>query len=89
MGCLRLVPKAINSLVNVQICTRKVPFHYKQEMTIPFLVLSGKHPMRPSEEDCGGHAMPDELWEMAQECWSMKPEDRPSIESLVRRLERS
>jgi hypothetical protein len=43
--------------------------------------------MRPSEEDCGGHSMSDELWEMALKCWVKEPSGRPSMESLLDTLE--
>jgi hypothetical protein len=71
-----------------QICTKRAPFHYvRVEMAIPPRVLSGEHPKRPTDEDCGGHAMPEDLWETALECWSMEPKDRPSTKILLEWLE--
>jgi hypothetical protein len=72
---------------NLQIFTRLVPFYYKAEKAIPFLVTRGKLPKRPSEDDCGGHPMPDHLWDMALECWSMQPNNRPNMQALLETLD--
>lgn len=41
--------------------------------------MSGKHPPRPSSDQCHGHPMSPRLWALAQRCWTHDPALRPKM----------
>jgi len=48
------------------------------------LVTRGGKPERPQE----GFAIPDDLWILAETCWAVEPNKRPSVDSIRRVLVR-
>ncbi|KAJ7113567.1 kinase-like domain-containing protein [Mycena epipterygia] len=68
-----------------EILTGKVPFHeFLNDMTVMFHVLDGKRPSQPNS--CSGTAALDGLWELLQDCWKEKPDQRPTAVQIVERL---
>jgi len=57
-----------------------VPFHKDTDLTVSMKVVEGKHPHRGVKFTAG-------LWEMLERCWVPTPNDRPSIEDVLRCLE--
>jgi len=58
-----------------------VPFHKDTDLTVSMkVVMKGEHPPR-------GVKFTKTLWGMLERCWASKPNDRPSIESVLRCLE--
>ena len=58
----------------------KLPFHNDTDITVSFKVVKGE---RPRREDM----FTDRLWGMLEWCWAPHPNDRPSIEDVLQRLE--
>jgi len=58
-----------------------IPFHKDTDLTV-FLkvVVKGEHPPQ-------GAKFAKSLWRMLERCWASKPDDRPSIEDVLRCLE--
>ena len=56
------------------------PFHKDTDLTVSMKVVDGKHPSQ-------GGKFTKSLWGMLEHCWAAKPNDRPSIEDVLRRLE--
>ena len=58
----------------------KPPFHEDADIAVFLKVVMGEH---PSRED--GFA--DSLWKTMEQCWTFQPNDRPSVEDVLRCLE--
>ncbi|KAJ7442744.1 kinase-like domain-containing protein [Mycena galericulata] len=67
-----------------------VPFgHLGKEMEILFAVFAADakgmpYPNRPIDK--AGNPMPNQLWELAQACWSLEPSERPLVPVLVKMI---
>ena len=59
-----------------------VPFHEVSDMAVFLKVVKGERPRR-------GAGFTDDLWEMMEQCWMPRPDDRPSVEDVLHRLEMS
>ena len=57
-----------------------LPFHKHTDLTVIMKVLEGEHPSR-------GVRFTESLWKMLELCWEPQPNDRPSIEDVLRGLE--
>jgi hypothetical protein len=51
-------------------------------------VTGGGSPAQPTPEQCRGYVLPDSLWALLKQCWSLAPEMRPSVHVLVDLLEK-
>jgi hypothetical protein len=71
-----------------QISTKKSPFwpDYQKDVLVCFMVTQGKTPRKPTDEECDGVPMSEELWSLAQDCWEIEAEQRPTIDSVLGRL---
>ena len=58
----------------------KPPFHEHRDITVSVKVLKGEHPPRGTE-------FTESLWELLKMCWAFQPNNRPSIEDILQRLE--
>ena len=56
------------------------PFHEHRDITVSVKVLKGEHPPR-------GAGFTGDLWKMLETCWAFQPNNRPSIEDVLQRLE--
>jgi hypothetical protein len=75
-----------NSLLD-QIFTRRLPFHELADVTVIVKVMDNVHPARPSQEECFGTILPDDLWHLILSCWDADAMGRPSIGDVIRVLE--
>jgi hypothetical protein len=69
-----------------QISTKKSPFHPTHENLIRDMVETGVEPNKPTDKDCEGVPMSEELWSLARDCWKMDAKQRPTIGSVLERL---
>ena len=58
----------------------KPPFHEDTDLAVFLKVMRG---VRPSRED----GFTDSLWKTMEQCWAFQPNDRPSVEDVLRCLE--
>ena len=56
------------------------PFHEYADITVFMKVLKGEHPSRGTE-------FTERLWEMLETCWALQPNNRPSIEDVLNRMD--
>jgi len=68
-------------MVIYEIISRNLPFHEHTDLTVFVKVLQGVRPPR-------GVGFTDDLWGMLELCWVPQPSARPSIEDVLRCLER-
>lgn len=66
-------------MVVYETITGELPFHNHREISISFKVIEGERP-------CRGVGFVDALWEMLEVCWAHHPNNRPSIEDILRCL---
>jgi len=59
-----------------------IPFHKDTDLMVFGKVLRGERPSR-------GARFTENLWEMLEQCWASQPNNRPSIEDVLRCLETS
>jgi len=57
-----------------------IPFHEDTDLTVSVKVLRGERPSR-------GARFTESLWEMLEQCWASQPNNRPSVEDVLRCLE--
>ena len=67
-------------MVIYEVISGKPPFYEDGEITASLKVLKGKHPRR-------GEGFMEGLWGMLEQCWTSRPNDRPSVEDVQRCLE--
>ncbi|KAK7677083.1 hypothetical protein QCA50_019981 [Cerrena zonata] len=71
--------------VCIELYTRQKPFpDIILDIQVTPHVIRGGCPVRPSCET--GQEMSEELWELAQSCWSKEPTHRPTISQVVQNL---
>ena len=56
---------------------------FRRDAQVLHAVCSGKKPVRPSKTNAW---FTDEVWNLLMDCWSDKPEDRPDITNVRKRL---
>lgn len=77
---VRRIPIQPLVLTTSQIFTGAVPFHeLSADVAVMYKVMQGDRPQRSSR-------IPDEVWNLMQECWKENPDERPSSEHVVFRL---
>jgi hypothetical protein len=70
-----------------QISTKAHPlFPDVRESVVFFRTIKGLIPTRPTQEECDGVLMSDDLWSLAVDCWAMYPKERPTIDNVLERL---
>lgn len=74
----------------VQVLTRQFPYH---ECTNDFQIFraltSGNLPTRPERDPATElDQIDDEMWELMNLCWALKPQDRPTFKQILQELER-
>ena len=67
-------------MVIYETITGNLPFHRDADLTVFMKVVEGERPPRRA-------GFTKSLWGMLELCWAHKPNDRPSIESVLRCLE--
>ena len=72
-------------MVVYEVLTGQVPFSRLSRYHAVAKVLRGERPERP--EGAEGQWFTDYVWSILGRCWEPKPNDRPSIEDVLRHLE--
>ena len=67
-------------MVIYETITGNLPFHRDADLTVSMKVVEGERPPRRAE-------FSKRLWGVLERCWAHKPNNRPSIESVLRYLE--
>jgi len=70
-------------MVIYEVLSGQRPFAQDKDFVVIQKVIEGKRPERPP-----GTRFTNELWGMLELCWNHKPCDRPSLETILKRLER-
>jgi hypothetical protein len=47
----------------------------------------GELPKRPTEPEVVANGLDDTLWDLLMDCWKADPQERPTIDQLIARLE--
>ena len=68
-------------MVMYEVLSGQIPFTKENGPAVIRKVLEGKRPERPPTLFTGG------LWEMLELCWKHRPQDRPSLKTLLQFLE--
>lgn len=74
------------AMVGVEVFTGRVPFEGLEHSVAAVRFFSGHRP-DISEENTPGVGLTQGMVKLLQECWDGKPNQRPPIESVVRRLD--
>ncbi len=77
----------VRILILLQLFTHEVPYaNIKRKIQLLFRKEHGLLPDRPQGEQVIKRGLDDSTWELLCECWSKNPEDRPSVNELVKKL---
>ncbi|KAF9647906.1 kinase-like protein, partial [Thelephora ganbajun] len=68
-------------MVMIEVFTGNVPFSNLATATAVTSIVFGKRPKRPSHP-----SLTDRLWALTQHCWKEKPQDRPQMGQVIKRL---
>jgi len=71
-------------MVILEVLSGKPPFPNYNGMTVMRKIVEGERPERPEGEE--GVWFTADLWEMLEQCWSLEPERRPTIDDVLRCL---
>lgn len=75
------------AMTSLEILTDEPPFGAKTRGTkIIQMIGTNKRPERASHPKLEEYEHRDEIWQLFEDCWKRKPEDRPSASEVVRRL---
>lgn len=69
-------------MVIYETITGKPPFYQYADLTVFTKVLAGERPIRLQ-------GFVESLWKMQRMCWKPRPGDRPTVEEVLRCLERA
>ena len=69
-------------MVILEVLSGEVPFAHLKDILVTGRVIEGEHPTRPE-----GGWFTDDLWKFLEQCWSSKPGDRPTAETVLGCLE--
>jgi hypothetical protein len=82
VGQQHLICPLVPYLVIIQIYASQPPWSTLDRAKFLAFVARGGKPERPQE----GFAIPDDLWNLAEQCWAQDPNKRPSVNVLRRTL---
>lgn len=73
------------AMLIIECITEAAPFSdiNRDAQVIHIRIGKKQSPPRPSGED-GRQRISDELWNLMTRCWAVKPEDRPTMDSVHR-----
>ncbi|KAG8924867.1 hypothetical protein FRC01_010957 [Tulasnella sp. 417] len=77
---LKLTP-----IIPVQVLTGKPPFASRSEDDILSAIRRGDKPNISEHQFSYPHAIVDELWKLMSDCWSLAPNDRPTMAAVIER----
>ena len=70
-------------MVILEVLTGQVPFAGYKDVIVMRVVIDGEQPERPEEV-----WFTDDLWGTLKQCWSPRPETRPTVEAILECLDR-
>jgi len=74
-------------MVIYEVLSERVPFAPRDGTAIISKVVDGERPARP--EGGEGALFTDDLWWILEDCWKAQPDDRPSLDVVLGRLQLS
>ncbi|TFK48789.1 kinase-like protein [Heliocybe sulcata] len=69
--------------VCLEVCTGRRPFAGLPDSAILLSVLRGERPPRPSNTECRGLALHDNLWDIMTRCWNPNALSRPDVRQVA------
>jgi len=72
-------------MVILEVLSGQAPFQGDWDLMVMLKVLEGKHPERP--QGAKGVWFTDKLWGALEQCWSLQPRDRLTVEAILGHLE--
>ena len=73
-------------MVILEVLSGRAPFKPYRDLLVIQKVIEGERPGRPQGAE--GPWFTDDLWETLGRCWSHQPKNRPTIEAVLKCLER-
>jgi len=68
-------------MVILEVLSGKPPFPNYNGMTVMRKIVEGERPGRPKGQEAVWFTV--DLWEMLEQCWSLEPERRPTIDDVL------
>ena len=68
----------------VEVFTGRMPFEKGRNEAIALRISQGGRPGLPENAQAVG--LTDEMWKLIESCWQQDPEERPTMDEVVRRL---
>ena len=75
-------------MVIYEVLSRRKPFYQYKDFTIVGRVIKGERPERPQGPE-GVVGFTDAVWEMLELCWKSLPQERPSIEDVLKCMKKA
>jgi hypothetical protein len=75
-------------MVIYEVLCRRIPFYRHTDYAVVGKVAKGERPERPQGPE-GVVGLKTDVWEVLGRCWTPLPRDRPSIEDVLKRLEKA
>jgi len=72
-------------MVIYEVLSGRAPFSHLNPYIVVPKVMDGERPERP--EGVEGAWFTDDLWQMLNRCWATRPDSRPSVGTVLERLE--
>ena len=73
-------------MLAVEVFTGRIPFEGQKNEAVVLHVSRGGRPEKPENAQAVG--LTDEMWKLLESCWRKNPNKRPTMEEIVRKLER-
>ena len=74
-------------MVVYEVLSRQVPFFQHYKYAVIARILEGERPGRPRGEERTWFT--DNIWDILERCWKPSPGDRPSVNGVLRCLEKA
>ena len=72
-------------MVIYEVLSERVPFYEYPDFVVYAVVFRGNRPEKPGGTE--GMWFTDDVWKLLERCWLAEPQNRPSIEDVLRHLE--
>jgi hypothetical protein len=70
----------------VEVFTGKIPFEEQKNETVVLRISQGGRPTMPEDTQAVGLTV--EMWNVFESCWHQNPKKRPTMQEVVRRLQK-
>jgi hypothetical protein len=75
-------------MVIYEVLSRRTPFYQYKNLAIAGRVIKGERPERPQGPE-GVVGFTDAVWEVLELCWKSLPQERPSIEDVLKCMKKA